>query len=198
MQKNRRMMGRIPMALWTLAIWVLCTGCHSAPPPAPPTPPPVAPPAAEEEAIPEVVGYEQDLLGENFAGCGHFEQAADNIWSYRIQANLNLSVQVYEGKIDAADAETLVNVLGEFSDGWKARFKALCMHNEKQFLAPGQYEEGARCLTDLLGRQKDYVNVMFYKAQFDTDEAKVIGTHLTDCDAVLEPRGEKALKDNPF
>ena len=187
---------RVILRLVPLVLWI--TGCHSSPPPAPPPVPSESVAVDTDEQIPEVVTQQMNLRGENFAGCSLYEDAAEKIWGYRVQADLNLSVQVYEGKIDAADAEKLTNVLNSFSTGWKQRFKKLCEDNEKHFLAEGQYDECVGCLSDLLSRQKDYVNALFYKRTFNTDEAVAVGAHLTDCDSLLEPRGEKALRDNPF
>ena len=189
---------KLRLSFLGLSILLTFFGCHSAPPPAPPPPPPEPEPVDTEPQIPEVVKNELDLTGNNFAGCELFPEAAENIWGYRVQADLNLSVQVYEGKIDAADAEKLMNILNAFTKEWKGRFATLCEHSQKEFLAPGQYEEAVQCLSDLLARQKDYVNELFFKKQFDIDDAAAVAAHINDCDAVLDPKGEKALMQNPF
>ncbi|MBN2525626.1 MAG: hypothetical protein JXR76_04470 [Deltaproteobacteria bacterium] len=174
-------------------------GCHPAPPPA--APPPAPPPPEPEDTevpVPEVVKHGMDLSSADFAGCSQHEDAANSIWSYSIQARLNLAVQVYEGKIVAADAERLTTQLNQFSTEWKARFAQLCKYNDMQYLAPLQYQDAAKCLSELLNLQKNYVNNLFMQQNFSLDETADLMSHLTDCDAVLEPKGKKAMKDNPF
>lgn len=179
--------------------WLLPVGCHSSPPPSPvPASSPPPPVVDSEPEIPEVVGHQIDLTGANFAGCEHYEEAAEKIWSYRIQAELNLAVKIYEGKIVAGDAENLIRLLDEFSAKWKNRFRTLCENAQKDYLAPGQYEAATRCLSDLLDRQKDYVNSLFHEANFVVEEAAVLNENLGNCDDALVPRGEKSMKNNPF
>jgi hypothetical protein len=182
-----------------LAAVLLCWSCHSTPPPSPAPPPPPPPPAADTEPeIPEVVSLSVDLSGADFSGCDLYQDAADKIWSYRIQADLNLAVQIYEGKIVAGDAENLIRLLDEFTSGWKERFKALCKNARKDYLAPGQYDSATRCLSDLLVSQKDYVNSLFHEGNFIVEEATELNQQLDSCDDTLIPRGEKSMKDNPF
>jgi hypothetical protein len=182
-----------------VAAWLLPVGCHSSPPPSPaPAPSPPPPVVDSEPEIPEVVGHQIDLTGANFTGCEHYEEAAEKIWSYRIQADLNLAVKIYEGKIVAGDAENLIRLLDEFSSEWKNRFRTLCENAQKNYLAPGQYEAATRCLSDLLDRQKDYVNSLFHETNFVVEEAGSLNEHLGNCDDALVPRGEKSMKNNPF
>lgn len=150
------------------------------------------------EPIPEVVKNELVIDGEGTTECGAYKDAAHNIWSYDVQTQLNFSVQIYEGKIVAGDAEQLIKYMDAFTAGWLDRFEKLCGHFDQEMLASGQFVECANCLRQLLDIQKDYVNVLFFERVFSLEAASQISSQLSFCDVKLEPRGEKALKDNPF
>lgn len=165
----------------------LLFGCHPPPPAPPPQLPAPEPAPAPEPQIPEVVKNELDLQGANQAGCAVYKNAAEEIWGYKVQVELNLSVLIYDGVIVAADAEQLINHMNGFNEGWKERFASLCKHQKKGKLADGQYDKGATCLKQLLDVQKDYVNGLFYDKQFSLEAAQSTADHITDCDPVLNP-----------
>ncbi|MBN2341626.1 MAG: hypothetical protein JXR45_09060 [Deltaproteobacteria bacterium] len=171
--------------------WIaaLLFGCH----PPPPASPPSVPPPVEEEppppVIPEVVKNDFALAAADKSGCNRYTDAAEQIWGYRVQADLQLSVQIYQGKILAADAEGLMTQMNLFIDGWTARFEKLCADDERDALAATQFLEGATCLKELLDVQKDYVNELFHSKTFTVDAAAAVATRVTDCDNILMAKG---------
>jgi len=175
---------------------LLLLSCQPKPPPLAPPPAPLAP---SEPEIAEVVKNQLDLSDSSVDPCTIFQSASEAIWSYQIQSDLNLAVNIYEGRLAAGDAEILVNSMDAYAKAWRDRFARLCAdRNGDRVLAEGQFESGVSCLRAALTRQKDYVNRLFHEGVFKLPEEDLPLALVTSCDETLAPAGDRALRDNPF
>ena len=122
--------------------------------------------------------------------CGSIEEMAHSVWSDQILSKLDFSVKIYNGEMQAADAELAVSRLNAFTERWIAMRRLACEEGTEE------RTELLDCMDEALQTQRVVVTDMETGAKMAVAQAQTLPELLNKCDA-SDARASD-MRDNPF
>lgn len=130
--------------------------------------------------------------------CESFESAALEIWSLDVRNQLELTLKVYEGKLEASEAENLVGTMDEFQHRWLADFTKLCDHKNANLINQTSFKETVKCLAGALSAQRAFLISWVAGNTASMDEIGRMEESVNRCEEFLRALGDGEMKENPF
>ncbi|MDJ0762950.1 MAG: hypothetical protein QNJ97_08180 [Myxococcota bacterium] len=127
--------------------------------------------------------------------CDHIQDRATGVWNINARTEMDMPVQIFEGKLAAAEAEYIVSQLDRFTVDWILLSEALCKPRAKENSdTPTDFQATTACLNDILAEQQHIIQAL--KSGNTAAAQQVDGLHprLVQC----YPEAYETIKKNPF
>lgn len=135
-----------------------------------------------------------------YAACANFETRANEVWSLQIRDEMDFSVRIYKGEIQAVDAELAVNRLDEFTKKWIEISTNLCRnHTDAGTLDSEEYRATNDCLSRALDTQRSVINAVRSGGKLAIAQAQTLPSTIKSCTGEEEDENAATdMRDNPF
>ncbi len=114
--------------------------------------------------------------------CAEPSGGAASVWNAEVRNDLNLSVRILNGEIEAAEAELVTDRLNQFTTDWEILRDATCRdHHEHQAITPAEHDVVMACLDTALEDFRAVVDALKAGDKAIGEELETLHTVLDQC-----------------
>lgn len=127
-----------------------------------------------------------------------FKEVVEQVWSERVQGELDLPVKILDGKMEAVDAEKVTKQLNAFAAKWLEMREGFCRaYLDNENVQQAQYHAQIACLDAALDAMGQYVELLREGDNIAVETIDALPANLDGCADSLEPE-QKDIRGNPF